>query len=62
MLGNSLVDMQIRVFTVGSDGFIKITADELERLLNDAYQEGYNGHSLTIGFPEPQKGEDDACD
>ena len=54
--------MQIRVFTVGSDGFIKITADELERLLNDAYQEGYNGHSLTIGFPEPQKGEDDACD
>ena len=48
--------MQIRVFTVDENGFIKIHPEDFELLLNDAYMEGYNKNSLTIGFQESKEG------
>lgn len=47
--------MQIRVFTVDENGFIKIRPEDFELLLNDAYMEGYSKNSLIIGFPEPKE-------
>lgn len=48
--------MQIRVFTVDENGFIKIRPDDFELLLNDAYMEGHNRSQLVIGFQEPKEG------
>lgn len=46
--------MQIRIFTVDENGFIKIRPEDFESLLNDVYTEGYSKNSLTIGFQEPK--------
>lgn len=50
--------MQIRVFTTDENGFIKLRPEDFELLLNDAYMEGYNQQSLTIGFQEQKAPED----
>ena len=47
--------MQIRIFTVDENGLIKIRPEDFELLLNDAYMEGYNQNSLTIGLQEPKE-------
>lgn len=47
--------MQIRVFTVDENGFIKIRPEDFELLLNDAYMEGYSKNSLTIDFQKPKE-------
>lgn len=51
--------MQIRVFTVDENGYIKILPKDFELLLNDAYSEGYNQNKLTIGFQEPRESSKD---
>lgn len=50
--------MQVRIFVADKDGYIKISVTDLEKLLNEAYQEGYERSSIVIGYsPELQKGE-----
>lgn len=34
--------MMVRVFTTNSDGKIEFTKEELETLLNEVWQDGYN--------------------
>ena len=43
----------IKVFTTDNDGKIALSPDELERLLNEAYWEGYgaNNHSYFYRTP-----------
>lgn len=52
--------MQIRVFTVDENGFIKIRPEDFELLLNDAYMEGYSKNSLITSFQEPKEPPKDA--
>ena len=43
---------KIKVVEVNSRGLVEITPEKLERMLNEAYQEGYNDNyyvSLTYG-------------
>ena len=35
----------IKVFTTNSDGKIEFTKDELEKVLNEVWQDGYNSHT-----------------
>lgn len=35
----------IKVFTTNSDGKIEFTKDELEKVLNEVWQDGYNSHA-----------------
>lgn len=34
----------VKVFTTNSDGNIEFTKDELEKLLNEVWQDGYDSH------------------
>ena len=38
----------IKVFTVDKDGKIKLTKDQLEKMLNEAYNDGYHDAYFTI--------------
>lgn len=35
----------VKVFTTNSDGKIEFTKDELEKVLNEVWQDGYNSHT-----------------
>ena len=35
----------VKVFTTNSNGKIEFTKDELEKLLNEVWQDGYNSHT-----------------
>ena len=39
--------MKIKVFTKNKDGKIEFTEDELKKLLDEVYSEGYNDHTWT---------------
>ena len=38
----------VKVFTTNSDGKIEFTKDELEKVLNEAWQEGYNSNKSYV--------------
>ena len=35
----------VKVFTTNSNGKIEFTKDELEKVLNEVWQDGYNSHT-----------------
>jgi hypothetical protein len=44
--------MSIKIFTLDKNNKISFTKDELEKLLNEAYWEGYyNNKTTTISYP-----------
>lgn len=45
--------MMIKVFTLNSNGKIEITEEELKKLLDDSYWEGYNDSSKSYTYTGP---------
>lgn len=45
--------MMIKVFTLNSNGKIEITEEELKKLLDDSYWEGYNDSSKSYIYTGP---------
>ena len=45
--------MMIKVFTTDKDGKIKLTTDELKKLLDEAYWEGYRNNNNTWTYQTP---------
>lgn len=45
--------MKIKVFTKNKDGKIEFTEDELKKLLDEVYWEGYNDHPFTWTWQTP---------
>ena len=43
----------IKVFTTNKDGKIELSADELKKLLDEAYWEGYRGKITTYTYTSP---------
>ena len=43
----------IKVFTTNKDGKIELTKDELKKLLDEAYWEGYRANSTTYTYQTP---------
>ena len=43
----------IKVFTTDKDGKIRLTADELKNLLDEAYWDGYRAHNMTYTYSTP---------
>ena len=42
--------MGIKFFSPSEDGKIEFSREELEKLLNDVYEEGKSGEALGVGF------------
>lgn len=38
----------VKVFTINSDGKIEFTKDELEKLLNEVWTDGYNSNKYSL--------------
>ena len=45
--------MKIKVFTKNKDGKIEFAEDELKKLLDEVYWEGYNDHPYTFTWQTP---------
>lgn len=43
----------IKVFTANKNGKIELTSDELKKLLDEAYWEGYHSNSSTYVYRSP---------
>lgn len=43
----------IKVFTTNKNGKIELTSDELKKLLDEAYWEGYHSNSSTYIYHSP---------
>jgi len=43
----------IKVFTLNENKKIELTEDELKKLLDESYWEGYNSHSKTYTYISP---------
>lgn len=43
----------IKVFTTNKNGKIELTSDELKKLLDEAYWEGYRNNSSTYVYRSP---------
>ena len=43
----------VKVFTTNSDGKIEFTKDELEKVLNEVWQDGYNSHTSYWWWSSP---------
>lgn len=44
-----------KVFTVNKDGKIELTKDELQKLLDDSYWEGYRANNGTYVYTSPSR-------
>ena len=44
-----------KVFTVNKNGKIELTKDELQKLLDDSYWEGYNANTGTYVYTSPSR-------
>lgn len=44
-----------KVFTVNKDGKIELTKDELQKLLDDSYWEGYRANTGTYVYTSPSR-------